>query len=126
MNAPLATGAFRTWGESWDAHQRVILLAIKPSNFERPRAYSKNVTPNIALRDRAPESYFRRQFRTRRPSVVCEMSAISRRLERDLIPHALETDCPLVAAGFEPPHIRIGICQDSQPGRRDSNLRISN
>jgi hypothetical protein len=26
---------------------------------------------------------------------VCEMSAISRRFERDLIPYALETDCPL-------------------------------
>jgi len=25
-----------------------------------------------------------------------------------------------------PLHIRIGICQDSQPGGRDSNLRISN
>ena len=30
------------------------------------------------------------------------------------------------AAGFEPLHIRIGICQDSQPGGRDSNFRISN
>jgi hypothetical protein len=30
------------------------------------------------------------------------------------------------AAGFEPLHIRIGIRQDSQPGGRDSNLRISN
>jgi hypothetical protein len=26
---------------------------------------------------------------------VCEMFAISRRFERDLIPYALETDCPL-------------------------------
>jgi hypothetical protein len=45
---------------------------------------------------------------------------------RDPIPYALETDWPVGAAGFEPLHIRIGICQDSQPGGRDSNLRISN
>jgi hypothetical protein len=42
------------------------------------------------------------------------------------IPYALDTDWPVGAAGFEPLHIRIGICQDSQPGGRDSNLRISN
>ena len=36
--------------------------------------------------------------------------------ERDPIPYALETDWPVGAAGFEPLHIRIGICQDSQPG----------
>ena len=46
--------------------------------------------------------------------------------ELDPIPYALETDWPVGAAGFEPLHIRIGICQDSQPGGRDSNLRISN
>ncbi len=45
---------------------------------------------------------------------------------RDPIPYALETDWPVGAAGFEPLHIRIGIRQDSQPGGRDSNLRISN
>ena len=39
---------------------------------------------------------------------------------------AFETDWLVGAAGFEPLHIRIGICQDSQPGGRDSNLRISN
>jgi hypothetical protein len=45
---------------------------------------------------------------------VCEMSAISRRFERDLIPYALETDCPLGAAGLEPPHLGIksGIAID--------------
>jgi hypothetical protein len=32
------------------------------------------------------------------------------------IPHALETDWPVGAAGFEPVHIRSKICQDSQPG----------
>jgi hypothetical protein len=42
------------------------------------------------------------------------------------IPNALETDWLAGAAGFEPLHIRIEICQDSQPGGRDSNLRISN
>ena len=44
----------------------------------------------------------------------------------DPIPYALETDWPVGVAGFEPLHIRIGICQDSQPGGQDSNLRISN
>ena len=43
-------------------------------------------------------------------------AAISRHFERDPIPYALETDWPVGAAGFEPLHIRIGICQDSQPG----------
>ena len=47
---------------------------------------------------------------------MCEMSAISRRFERHLIPYALETDCPLGAAGFEPLHLRIGVRQDSQLG----------
>jgi hypothetical protein len=32
------------------------------------------------------------------------------------VPYALETDWPVGAAGFEPLHIRIGICQDYQPG----------
>ena len=44
----------------------------------------------------------------------------------DFIFDAFETDWLVGAAGFEPLHIRIGICQDSQPGGRDSNLRISN
>jgi hypothetical protein len=44
--------------------------------------------------------------------------------KRDPIPYALETDWPVGAAGFEPLHSRIGICQDSQPRRRDSNLCI--
>jgi hypothetical protein len=78
---------------------------MRAGDYRGASAYSKNVTPNIALSDRAPESYFRRQFRTRRPNVVCEMSAISRRFERDLIPYALETDCPLGAAGFERSHL---------------------
>ena len=47
-------------------------------------------------------------------------------MNADSIQYALETDWPVGAAGFEPLHIRIGICQDSQPGGRDSNLRISN
>jgi hypothetical protein len=45
--------------------------------------------------------------------------------ERDPIPYALETDWPVGAAGFEPLHIRIGICQDSQPGGRDSKLELA-
>jgi hypothetical protein len=43
----------------------------------------------------------------------------------DPIPYALETDWPVEAGGFEPLHFRIGIREDSQPGRQDSNLRIS-
>jgi hypothetical protein len=41
-------------------------------------------------------------------------------------PYALEADWPVGAAGFEPLHIRIGIRQDSQPGGRNSSLRLSN
>ncbi len=41
-----------------------------------------------------------------------ENAAISRHFERDPIPYALETDWPVGAAGFEPLHIRIEICQD--------------
>ncbi len=46
-------------------------------------------------------------------------------MNADSIQYALETDWPVGAAGFEPLHSGIGIRQDSQPGRRDSNLRIS-
>ena len=42
-------------------------------------------------------------------------AAISWHFERDSIPYALETDWPVGAAGLEPLHIRIGICEDSQP-----------
>ena len=97
----------------------------RPSSTADLAALLERRHQTIALRDRAPESYFRRQFRTRRPSVVCEMSAISRRFERDPIPYALETDWLVGAGGFEPLHFRIEIRQDSQPGRRDSNLCIS-
>ena len=47
------------------------------------------------------------------------MSAISRRFKHDLIPYALETDCPLGAAGFEPLHLRSEILagQLSRPAR---------
>jgi hypothetical protein len=69
--------------------------------------------PNIA----GPEDDLRHFGRQRSPT---------RHFERDPISYALETDWPVGAAGFEPLHIRIGICQDSQPGGRDSNLRISN
>jgi hypothetical protein len=44
---------------------------------------------------------------------------------RDIFPYALETDWPAEAGGFEPPDLRIGIRQDSQLGRQDSNFRIS-
>jgi hypothetical protein len=37
-------------------------------------------------------------------------------MNADSIQYALETDWPVGAAGFEPLHIRIRICQDSQPG----------
>jgi hypothetical protein len=45
----------------------------------------------------------------------------NRHFERDPISYALETDWPVGAAGLEPLHIRIGICQDSQPGARPSS-----
>jgi hypothetical protein len=53
-------------------------------------------------------------------------ASISWRFESDPISSALEIDCPVAAAGFEPLNIRIGICPDSQPGGQNSNLRISN
>jgi hypothetical protein len=46
---------------------------------------------------------------------------LSRHFERDPIPYALETDWDSNLCILE-----IGICQDSQPGGRDSNLRIPN
>ena len=49
---------------------------------------------------------------------------MSRHFERDPIPYALETDWPVGAAGFEPPHSGIEIRQDSSLGLRDSNLCI--
>ena len=67
---------------------------------------------------------FLASFRRRRPSPYERNAAISRHFERDPIPYALETDWPVGAGGFEPLHVRIGIRQDSQPGRRDSNLCI--
>ena len=48
------------------------------------------VTMPAARRPEATEESTPSCGRTRRPSVVCEMSAISRRFERDLIPYALE------------------------------------
>src|SRR5262245_38715703 len=48
-------------------------------------------------------------FRARRPSLVCEMSAISRHFERAPILYALETDWPVEAGGFEPPHLNFRI-----------------
>ena len=53
------------------------------------------------------------------------MSAISRRFERAPIPYALETDCPLGAAGFEPLHLMRDLRQDSPPRGQDSKLCIS-
>ena len=43
---------------------------------------------------------------------------------RESIPYALETDWPVGAGGFEPPHL-MRTHQDSPPRGRDSNLRIS-
>jgi hypothetical protein len=41
----------------------------------------------------------------RRARIFAVATEIRRRFERDLIPYALETDCPL--AGFEPLHLEI-------------------
>jgi hypothetical protein len=40
-----------------------------------------------------------------------------RRFERDLIPYALETDCPLGAGGFEPLHLEIRSASVGHPLR---------
>ena len=79
----------------------------------------------------------RRFFEARRladePITLEDLAPLAERLaaakchaRRRRIQYALETDWLVGAAGFEPLHIRIGICQDSQPGGRESNLRISN
>jgi hypothetical protein len=52
-------------------------------------------------------------------------AAVPRRFERHSLIDAQRPDSPAGAGGFEPLHFRIGIRQDSQPGRRDSNLCIS-
>jgi len=59
---------------------------------------------NIPLRDSNRKPTFVASFRTPRLNAYLRNAAISRRFERDPIPYALETDCPLEAAGFEPPH----------------------
>jgi hypothetical protein len=41
------------------------------------------------------------------PPYQSHRSASARQLERDPIPYALETDWPVGAAGFEPPHLEI-------------------
>ncbi len=65
-----------------------------------------------------------RKFESGRPSQPSPVRRLT--FSSELRPNALETDWPVGEAGLEPLHIRIGICQDSQPGGRDSNLRISN
>jgi hypothetical protein len=52
-------------------------------------------------------------------------AALPRRLKRHSHDSAQRPDWLAGAGGFEPLHFRIGIRQDSQPGRRDSNLCIS-
>ncbi len=58
-------------------------------------------------------------------AILLRQEARAAAMNADSIQYALETDCPVGAAGFEPLHTRIGICPDSQPGDQDSNLRIS-
>ena len=74
--------------------------------------------PGLRLRKPATDAGF--QCLSLRPR-----RAISWHFERDPIPYALETDWPVEAGGFEPLHCRIEIREDSQPGRQDSNIRIS-
>src|SRR4030081_3653513 len=54
-------------------------------------------------------------------SAKCRSTA---RFRATFICDALETDWPVGAAGFEPPHSGIEIRQDSSLGLRDSNLCI--
>ena len=84
-----------------------------------------NETPNILLRDRTPKAHSWRQFPHTETKCLSRNTAISRRFDRDPIPYALETDCPLGAAGFEPLHSRMRVRQDSPLGRENSNMRIS-
>jgi hypothetical protein len=87
-----------------------------------PRLERRHQT--IRLRDRHWNPTSVASFRRRRPSPYERNAAISRHFERDPISYALETDWPVGAAGFEPPHSGIEIRQDSSLGLRDSNLCI--
>src|SRR5262245_12374684 len=69
-------------------------------------SYASGNTPGIVAGETPRPGLTRR---TRRPSLVCEISAISRRFEHDPIPYALETDWPVGAAGLETLHLRIKI-----------------
>jgi hypothetical protein len=68
-------------------------------------------------------------LRLMRPVLHCGMHPLSRQDgsgRATFICDALETDWPVGAAGFEPPHFGIEIRQDTSLGRQDSNLRIRN
>jgi hypothetical protein len=56
---------------------------------------------NIPLRDKTANGYLFASFRTPILGVYLRNAAISRRFERDPIPYALETDCPLGHIGLE-------------------------
>jgi hypothetical protein len=58
-------------------------------------------------------------------SQICEMPRYRALFTRHSLIDAQRPDWLAGAGGFEPLHFRIGIRQDSQPGRRDSNLCIS-
>ena len=70
-----------------------------------PRLERRHQT--IRLRDRHWNPTSVASFRRRRPSPYERNAAISRHFERDPISHALETDWPVGAAGFEPLHLEI-------------------
>ena len=61
----------------------------------------------MALRDRAPESDFRRQFSDTETKLDKGNAAISRHFEHSPLRYALETDWLVGAAGFEPLHLKI-------------------
>jgi len=69
----------------------------------------------MALRDRAPESDFRGYFSDTETKLDEGNTAISRHFERGPLWYALEADWLAEGGGFEPPHFRIGIREDSQP-----------
>ena len=99
-----------------------LQLAPSPWQYRRQTAHQQT-RPNREQPVEAPQLEHPPRNDPKNPKAASSEAAA---MNADSIQYALETDWPVGAAGFEPLHIRIGICQDSQLGGRDSNLRISN
>jgi hypothetical protein len=87
-----------------------------PNLFGTPRLRPPRRSPGLALRAERLKRFVR-FFRTRRRGPYVRNAGISRHLERDPIPYALETDCPRGAAGFETPHLQIRSAEFCGSGR---------